>query len=238
MHPHTLYVEVCVGGGAVFWSKPNDPKIVEVLNDIDGELINFYRQLHRRGRMLTQVVNAMPYSRRVYNEIRSQNPKSPFKRAVRFWYLNRVSYGSSVLGQSYGVDTVTKRQVLYQNFLGNLDAIIERLRGVMFECIDFQNLIELYDRHYTCFYVDPPYYGVDCRYRGNFTQDDHARLAAVLRSVNGQWILSYNDCPYIRDLYAGYTIHRRDIRYTLRNPRSVAKGESRKTTGELLIGNR
>jgi len=242
IQPHTLYVETCCGGAAVFWAKPKDPKITEVLNDADGELINFYHQLHRRGKCLAIEVDAMPYSRKLFSAMLHARSTRSFRRAVRFWYLNRVAFGAKRDRPTYGV-TTRHATVLPDSILLNLDATIERLRGVAFESVDVVRAVELYDRQNALLYVDPPYYGLSQDYAATFGEADHSRLAAALRRVKGQWLLSYNDCPHIRALYADYTIHRRDIRYSLRNAKGCGRGSdgkslARKLSGELLIGNR
>lgn len=59
------------------------------------------------------------------------------------------------------------------------------------------------------FYVDPPYVASERYYNRNyskFNKDDHIRLNAVLKGIKGRFILSYNDCDFIRDLYKGYNI--------------------------------
>jgi len=237
MRPHSLYAEVCCGGASVFWAKPKEAGIVEVLNDADGELINFYRELHKRGRRLAMEVNGMPYSRKLFNQMLAARPTRSFRRAVRFWYLNRVCFGGRRVRPTFGVKASDHTLVLPNRVLLDLDATIERLRGVSFEFLDVFRVIELYDRPYALFYVDPPYYELEQDfYFSQFTPDDHRRLAAALRGVQGQWLLSYNACPEVREMYKGFTVERRDIRYTL--GANSGSGHGRKTTGELLIGNR
>ena len=76
---HEAYVEVCCGAAAVFWAKPKAESDVEILNDLDEELINFYRVLHKRGRRLASEVDAMPYSRRLFNQVRTARPTGQFR---------------------------------------------------------------------------------------------------------------------------------------------------------------
>ncbi len=81
---HSAYVEPCCGAAWVFWAKPKELSRAEVLNDLDGELINFYRTLHRRGRRLTQEVDSIPYSRRLFRQVAHSKPRTAFARAVQF----------------------------------------------------------------------------------------------------------------------------------------------------------
>ena len=67
-------------------------------------------------------------------------------------------------------------------------------------------MIRVYDRPGALFYLDPPYHGTEKYYEGSFTEADHERLKAVLSSIKGRFILSYNDDAYVRELYKGYNI--------------------------------
>ena len=231
---HTTYVETCCGGASVFWTKPRDVSKAEILNDADGELINFYYILHKHGRRLAREVNSMPYSRKLFNCVRDDRPRYSFKRAVRFWYLNRVVFGGKRAG-TFGVKASERAHVLVARLLGELDLLIERLRGVSFESVDVVRLIELYDRPTTLFFVDPPYLGVSQDYACKFAPVDHERLARALRKVKGMFLLSYNNVAAVRKLYRGSHTRRLTTRYTM-GCNSASGGSSE--AHELLISNR
>ena len=76
----------------------------------------------------------------------------------------------------------------------------------MIENKDFEALIRQYDRESAFFYCDPPYYETEGHYAVVFRKDDHKRLRDTLAGCKGKWMVSYNDCTFIRDLYAGYSI--------------------------------
>lgn len=77
-----------------------------------------------------------------------------------------------------------------------------RLKGVVIEHRDFEPLIKTYDRKEALFYLDPPYVGTEKYYHVSFGIEDHQRLAELLKGIKGRFILSYNDDPLIRELYA------------------------------------
>ncbi|MCI8868811.1 MAG: DNA adenine methylase [Anaerotignum sp.] len=79
-------------------------------------------------------------------------------------------------------------------------------RGVIIENRDFEEVIRRYDSKGTLNYVDPPYYGTEKHYEARFSKEDHYRLRHVLGDMEGMFMLSYNDCGFIRDLYSGYYI--------------------------------
>ncbi len=233
--PHKAYVEACCGGAAIFWAKPRDWSKAEILNDLDGELINFYHMLHKCGRRLAGEVGGMPYSRAWFYKVRDSKPRSAFARAKRFWYVNRVSFSSIGSHPSFGVKASGRTSVVPVRILDQLDALVERLRGVLFESIDLVRLIALYDRPTTLFYIDPPYLGVSDLYACDFADADHARLAKALRRVKGTWVLSYNDSPDVLGLYPRRHHVRVQTKYTL-GGKCVTEGP--KDATELLLSNR
>ncbi len=234
MPEHDAYVEACCGGAAVFWAKPRDVSKAEILNDADGELINFYQVLHKRGRSLVREVAAMPYARAVFAKALASRPNGSFSRAVRFWYINRVSFAS--IGRTFGVKVIQRASVLPKPVCRELDEIIDRMRGVVFESVDLVRLITLYDRPDTVFYIDPPYWGITGLYRCDFEQADHARLADALLQIKGAFLLSYNNCRAVKRLYGGCFKRQIEVPYTIRGNSAAyrARGPGR----ELLISNR
>jgi DNA adenine methylase len=235
MPPHAAYVEGCCGGASVFWGKPAGLSSAEILNDADGELINFYCVLHKRGRRLAAELDAMPYSRAFFSRMLASRPRSAFSRAARFWYINRVNFGGRRRGATFGPNATRRAWVLPPSLLASLEETIERLRGVLFESVDVVRLLELYDRPDTLFYLDPPFYATSQEYACRFGEQDHRRLAEALRRCRGAWLLSYDDCPSVRALYAGCTLAELSTRYTAG---CNSRTGGRSTAAELLISNR
>lgn len=121
------------------------------------------------------------------------------RRAAAFFKLIRYSYGSGCT--SYGCQPFDVRKCF--------DAIWQasrRLANTVVENKDFEALIRQYDRESAFFYCDPPYYETEGHYAVVFCKEDHARLRDTLAASKGKWMVSYNDCSFIRGLYAGYTI--------------------------------
>ena len=110
-----------------------------------------------------------------------------------------------------------------------------RLQGVVIENKDFEKLIKQYDRPNTMFYLDPPYFETEDYYEDvGFTEKDHIRLRDTLLSIKGKFLLSYNDCPYIRELYSQPGIM---IESTTRLSNIAQRYEAGKQYPELLISN-
>ena len=121
------------------------------------------------------------------------------KRASAFFKLIRYSYGSGCT--SYGCQPFDVRKCFAAIWQAS-----RRLANTVVENKDFEALIRQYDRDGAFFYCDPPYYETEGHYAVVFRKEDHARLRDTLAACRGKWMVSYNDCEFIRDLYAGYTI--------------------------------
>lgn len=121
------------------------------------------------------------------------------KRAAAFFKLIRYSYGSGCT--SYGCQPFDVRKCFAAVWQAS-----NRLKDTIIENKDFEALIRQYDRESAFFYCDPPYYETEGHYAVVFRKEDHARLRDALAGCRGKWMVSYNDCEFIRDLYAGYTI--------------------------------
>jgi DNA adenine methylase len=105
-----------------------------------------------------------------------------------------------------------------------LEAVHERLAGVWIECLPWEQFIKRWDRPTALFYLDPPYVGSEHYYgRGLFERADHARLAGVLKTLRGRFILTLNDCPEVRELYAWATLEPVRLPYTTSGAGSAAK---------------
>lgn len=138
-----------------------------------------------------------------YEEIRAillENAQmTDVKRAAAFFKLIRYSYGSGCT--SFGCQPFDVRKCF--------DAIWQasrRLSETVIENKDFEALIRQYDRESAFFYCDPPYYETEGHYEVVFRKEDHMRLRDALKACRGKWMVSYNDCDFIRELYDGYYI--------------------------------
>ena len=155
-----------------------------------------------------------------------------FSRAARFLYLQRTSFGGKVKGRTFGTCAtrgarfdVTKLQPL-------LEEAHQRLARVVVENLPYADFIQRYDRPATLFYLDPPYWGHEAYYgRELFGRDEFTRLAELLRGLQGRFILSINDVPEVRELFAWASIEAVDVPYFAANART----SERRRKGELII---
>ena len=125
--------------------------------------------------------------------------KQDVKLAVAFFKLIRYSYGSGCKTFGCRPYDVRKAFTLVWN-------ISDRLANTIIENKDFEALIIQYDRPDAFFYCDPPYFETEGHYAVVFTKEDHIRLRDTLKKIRGKFLLSYNDCEFIRELYKDYYI--------------------------------
>jgi len=229
--PHKCYVEVFGGGAQLLFAK--EPSRVEIYNDIDGRLVNLFMVVRDRGREFQERLATLPYSRRVYRAYKKlEEIGDPVEDAVRFYYVTRGGFGGEYgTGWSYG--TVKNAAKHYFSVMSQLGLVSKRLENVQIEELDFRECIKRYDRPWTLFFCDPPYYGVK-RYKYVFSEEDHEDLAKLLRRVKGKWLLTYNDHPRIRHLYAGFPLLVKKLSV---HGALVKDKKSRLTWDQLIIAN-
>lgn len=201
----------------------------EIYNDINGDLVNLFRCVKFHCGELQRELSFMLNSRELFYDFASQyntRGMTDIQRAARFFMLIKTSYGSD--HKSYGC---IKRNV--NAMVQYLTDIQDRLCDVVIENKDFENLLKVYDKEDALIYLDPPYYGTERYYQAQFSKEDHMRLHEVLRNIKGKFILSYNDCEFVRDLYKDFNIDE-----VQRNHNLVGKYKGREHRySELIIRN-
>jgi DNA adenine methylase len=224
---HTTYVEPFAGGAQVFFHKA--PSKVEVLNDLDGEIVNFYRVCQWHYQELVRQLEFCTASRRLHERFAAANPETltDVQRAARFFYLQKNSFGGLVLKQNFHYGVIQNPNYNPKRIPEILRQTHERLQRVQIECLPYEQILERYDRPTTVFYLDPPYWERKL-YKFNFKEQDFLVLAERLRKVKGKFILSLDDHPKVREIFGGFHVQRTEIHYT-------AQRTPKRRYGELLI---
>jgi len=137
------------------------------------------------------------------------------ERAARFLYLQRLAFGGKVAGRNFGVSVGASRFDVTR--LGPLlEAIHERIAGVVIECLPWTEFIARYDGPETLFYLDPPYWGSETDYGAcAFKPGDFTRIATALADIRGCFILSVNDVRETRAAFGRFPIEPVSTRYTI-----------------------
>ena len=228
--PHSCYVEVFAGGAAVFFARA--PADVEVLNDVNGDLVNLYRVVtHHLEEFVRQFKWALS-SRQVFKWLQETRPETltDVQRAARFFYLQQHCFGAKVTGQTFGTAT-TAPVVNLLRIEENLSAAHLRLAaGVTIEQLDWAACLDRYDRAHSLFYLDPPYWQTE-GYGVPFAWDQYQLMARKLKAIKGKAVLSINDHPDIRECFKDFAMESLSIDYT------VGGGAKAVERGELVIYN-
>lgn len=205
---------------------------VEVLNDINGDLVNLYRVVkHHLEEFVRQFKWAL-VSRQIYEWLK-QTPVetlTDIQRAAKFYYLQKMAFGGKVSNQTFGTATTSPPRLNLLRIEEELSAAHLRLSRVFIEHVAWDDCIRRYDREHTLFYLDPPYWGTE-GYGVEFGLEQYDKMAQLARSIKGKMIVSVNDIPAMREVFSGLVAESTDIDYT------VGGGGRRKPARELIIRN-
>lgn len=228
---HECYVEVFCGGAALYFLRPV-PARTEVINDINGDLVNLYRVVqHHLEEFVRQFKWALT-SRQVFKWLQDAKPEgmTDIQRAARFYYLQQHAFGGKVDGQNFGTAT-TGPAINLCRIEENLSAAHIRLAGTYVENLPWQDCVKRYDRAHSFFYMDPPYWETE-GYGVPFEFDQYEQMASVMGSCKAKVMVSINDHPDIRRVFQDFHILETGIKYSTGN----VHGEP-VTSTELVIMN-
>jgi len=195
------YIEVFGGGGWVLFHK-NPGNDFEVYNDFNSLLTNLYLCVRDHPQELIEALRFVLNSREEFDRVKEAlacgSPASDVQRAAWFYQLIRYSYASGLT--SYG----SQPHDIWSDF-PLIEQAHRRLARVVIENKDCVKLIKQYDRPISFFYCDPPYFTTERYYKNvgedGFRKKDHIRLRNALLRIDGKFLLSYNDCDFVRELY-------------------------------------
>lgn len=224
--PHLGYVEVFAGAAWLLFRKPASK--TEVINDINRDLTTMYKVMRHHPSAFLECFNNMLVSRDDFDDIKATpaHVLTDVQRAARFYYLIRTSFGAKCDGQHFAVGSTRPSRLNLTQLHDNVAATRARLARVAIENRPFDKVITALDKPTTFFYVDPPYWDCEDVYgKGLFSKDDFTLLRDTLASIKGKFILSINDVPQIRALFAGFTIREVETRYSLSKDANTAVTE-------------
>lgn len=203
---HNLYAEPFCGGAAVFFQKK--PSQVEVLNDRNGELINFYQVIKDQFEALQHEIALSLHSRRLHEHawVIYNNPElfTAVKRAWAVWILSSQGFAGkldAVWGYDRADDSTSRK--IYFNKTEFTTLYCQRLEKVQLECKDALYIIRSRDSEDSFFYCDPPYFNSNLGHYKGYTKQDFEQLLYALSQIKGKFLLS----SYPSDLLAGFTNH-------------------------------
>jgi DNA adenine methylase len=196
MPKHERYVEPFCGSAAVFFNKPK--AYDEILNDIDGNIVHFFKTIRERREDVVEYLQNLPYSFDEHQRIAAsyydgQYPADAVQRAAEFYYLRYSQFGSKTdapSGFSRSSDSIRPISKFYKNSLPKLETVSERLTDALIENRSFEWIIDQYDHPEAVFYCDPPYLGTEDKYKTE--KFEHQALLHTLEGIEGKCMLSYD----------------------------------------------
>ncbi|HKJ77257.1 MAG TPA: DNA adenine methylase [Gammaproteobacteria bacterium] len=222
--PHRMYIEPFAGAASVLIRKPRAR--VEVLGDIDGGIVRLFRVLRdpAKAEQLLRLVELTPYSREEWDDTWSADTGDEIEDARRFILRSWASYGcsASTKRSATGFRRCTRGRnggshpaMDWSRWPDAARDIVDRLRGVVIEREDACDLVQRYDDPEALHYIDPPYVHdsrarPDHQYRHEMSDDDHRRLAQVLRECRGHVVVSGYRCDLYDDLFGGWPRYDKD----------------------------
>jgi DNA adenine methylase len=195
---HRVYCEVFGGSGALLFAKP--PSALEVFNDLDNGVVNFFRVLRNPEQVhaLQHQLERTPYAREEYYSCLAswQDAPDPIEQA-RAWYVAvMMSMNSSIRNTGWSSTKYPNSNPAraWHNSIAHLSLCAHRLAAVQIDHRDFEDVIRAYDSPQTCFYLDPPYLPEARRkercYHHEMSEQDHTRLLACIQHIQGMVMLS------------------------------------------------
>lgn len=238
MPDHRVYVEPYAGSAAVLFAKAPTP--IEILNDLDGNVVNFFRVLREQQEDLVRALTYSPYSRQEYaaadlDEVGLDEVERARRFVIRCSQGRNGAGSGSKVGWSNAIRRNQSRPGTFANAVDRLPLVADRLRRVAVEHRDAVECVSAYDSPETLLYVDPPYLAStrvsNLDYRLDVADEtEHRRLAACLRAFGGCVLLSGYPSPLYDELYGDW--HR--VERSISRPSANRRGEASATAVEVV----
>ena len=215
--PHTCYVEVFAGAAWVLFGE--QPSKVEVFNDIDGELVNFFRLVKEHPEALINSFKWDLASREEFTELRYTDPATldPIQRAHRFYYLIMAGWGgefdvprfqTSIDDGGHGNRLIGALKTLNARIM----PAYQRLQTVIIEHLDWRECVARYDRPTTVMFLDPPYPNNDCNYTFNLRAwHKHQEIAEWMGQAKSRCLLTTYNLPKLWKMFPDFYITKIDF---------------------------
>jgi DNA adenine methylase len=214
---HRNYVEVFAGSAKLLFART--PSRLEILNDLNGELINFFRVAkHRSAEMADALERDCIHAGRFRQLVIAPDSRDEIDRAVRFAYLAWYSFGGK--GKHFARASATNPEIKkpLDEIRALLDKVAARLQRVLMEQRDFGDILDRYDHKDTFFYLDPPYieYQPNGRYEP-LSRERRAQMFARLSRTKAHWLMSFEDHAEARTAAKryGFRLRKVSVVYTL-----------------------
>lgn len=223
---HTCYVEPFSGAAWVLFRKQESK--VEVINDINKNIVTFYRVIQNHLDEFIRYFKWALISRDEFQRLQKveADTLTDIQRAARFYYLHQSAFGGKITDQHFGYSPNRAPKMNLLRIEEYLSAAHLRLSRAYIECLPYSTVIEKYDRADTFFYIDPPYWDCENAYgKGIFNKSDFSNLANILSNIKGKFILSLNDTVEIREIFREFIFEEAKVNYSCSNMRNIVAKE-------------
>jgi DNA adenine methylase len=212
--PHTCYVEEFAGGASMFFLRK--PAEVEVLNDVNGEVMNLYRVIKNHLDEFAKQFRFIVSSRLLFENHKDTPPHvlTDIQRAARFFYLQKLAFGGKVNSRTFGTSPSSPPRLNILRLEEDLTQAHLRLARAWIEDLSWHDCLAKWDRDYTLHFLDPPYYQTE-GYGVPFELEQYEQIAEAMRVMKGSALLTINDHPMMRKIFKGYKVDSVSIDYTI-----------------------
>ncbi|MGB3691694.1 MAG: DNA adenine methylase [Spirulinaceae cyanobacterium] len=236
------YREPFVGGGSLFiYLKQKYPHLKIWINDLNPELYFFWKiaqsDLDKLVKEAFYIKNKHQNGKKLFAELISVDVDnlSEFGRAIRFFVLNRITFSGTVESGGFSQQAFLKR--FTHSSIERLEKLASILPGIKITNLDYAHLLQSKDKDVFLF-LDPPYFSVTKSKlygkKGNLhTSFHHERFSQLMKECSASWLITYDDCPEIRDYFKSANLYEWELQYGMNNYKqgSAAKGK------ELFLAN-
>lgn len=198
---HTQYCEVFGGGLALFLSKK--PSDVEVINDINGDLVAFYRNTKFHLEALLGELDLVLNARQEFEDYGQQPGLTEIQRAARWFIRNKLSFGG--MGRDFAI-TRTQPHGSRAHRLLAIRSLSRRLDHTTIERRSWDKILDSYDHEEMFFFFDPPYLDSGGSAYAGWSEHELQRFSERVKKLRGSWLLTFQDCDAVRDAFDGFMI--------------------------------
>ena len=235
--PHRIYVDMFGGGAHVLCAKT--PSSLEIFNDIDQNIINFFEAIRTRPSEFLKGFKYLMYSETIYNRWKKVSPpEDMMDRAVWWFYQLRASFSGkfgSGFGHNHG-STGGGKAYAYRSALRLIPALAARFANIEIHNHDFRDELIQCDGPETLFYLDPPYWlqnsGNSKCYTHDFTEQDHQDLAVLLKNVKGKVVLNYYPHPVLDEIYKQWNCYEKE---TVAYSKGITRNSKSRTRPKRIV---
>jgi len=240
---HTVYVEPFCGSAAIFFAKSRSDiapsKYIEVLNDLNGDIVNLFDQLRKNPDEVKRIFSLLPYAKDVYyNQAKTTTDyyrnAPPAEKAALFLFNVCGSFTQKING-GFAFSKKRNHPHTKQNIEARIMDTAARLKDAYIFNDDYKVIVKRFDSPDTFFYFDPPYKDTE-KYSG-VPPFDYDEFEEVLRNIRGRWILSHYYDDFVKRFEGDYKVVKFDYTICIGSGKNKNYAEAKHRNTECIVIN-